>query len=168
MIKSFRDKNPMIHEHCFIAETANVIGDIVIGENSSIWYNVVIRADVNSVRIGKNTNIQDNSVIHNSDDFPTIIGDDVTVGHNAIVHACSVGNKVLIGMGAIVLDGAEIGDETIIGAGSIVTYGKKIPSGVLALGSPAKVIRELTVEEKKSLIDSAEKYVKLSKDHKVE
>ncbi|ABW19257.1 gamma carbonic anhydrase family protein [Alkaliphilus oremlandii] len=168
MIKSFRDKNPMIHEHCFIAETANVIGDIVIGENSSIWYNVVIRADVNSVRIGKNTNIQDNSVIHNSDDFPTIIGDDVTVGHNAIVHACSVGNKVLIGMGAIVLDGAEIGDETIIGAGSIVTSGKKIPSGVLALGSPAKVIRELTVEEKKSLIDSAEKYVKLSKDHKVE
>ncbi len=158
----------MIHEHCFIAETANVIGDIVIGENSSIWYNVVIRADVNSVRIGKNTNIQDNSVIHNSDDFPTIIGDDVTVGHNAIVHACSVGNKVLIGMGAIVLDGAEIGDETIIGAGSIVTSGKKIPSGVLALGSPAKVIRELTVEEKKSLIDSAEKYVKLSKDHKVE
>ena len=168
MIKSFRDKNPMIHEHCFIAETANVIGDIVIGENSSIWYNVVIRADVNSVRIGKNTNIQDNSVIHNSDDFPTIIGDDVTVGHNAIVHACAVGNKVLIGMGAIVLDGAEIGDETIIGAGSIVTSGKKIPSGVLALGSPAKVIRELTVEEKKSLIDSAEKYVKLSKDHKVE
>lgn len=168
MIKSFRDKNPMIHEHCFIAETANVIGDIVIGENSSIWYNVVIRADVNSVRIGKNSNIQDNSVIHNSDDFPTIIGDDVTVGHNAIVHACSVGNKVLIGMGAIVLDGAEIGDETIIGAGSIVTSGKKIPSGVLALGSPAKVIRELTVEEKKSLIDSAEKYVKLSKDHKVE
>jgi len=167
MIKSFKDKSPVINKSCFIAETANIIGDVTIGANSNIWYNVVIRADVDYVKIGENTNIQDNSVIHNSTGVPTIIGDNVTVGHNAIVHACTVGNNTLIGMGAIVLDGAEVGDYTIIGAGSLIAPGKKIPSGVLAVGSPAKVIRELTDAEKEGLRDSASNYVKISKDHMI-
>lgn len=126
----------------------------------------MIRADVDYVEIGKNTNIQDNAVIHNSTGVPTIIGDNVTVGHSAIVHACTIGNNTLIGMGSIILDGAEVGDETIIGAGALVPPGKKIPSGVLAVGSPAKVVRELTEEEKKGLLESAKKYVKLGEDHK--
>ena len=167
MIKAYKDKAPVIQENCFIAETANIVGDVTIGSNSNIWYNVVIRADVNYVKIGENTNIQDNSVVHNSAGFPTIIGDNVTVGHNAIVHACKVGNNTLIGMGSIILDGSEIGEETIIGAGALVAPGKKIPSGVLAVGSPAKVVRELTKEEKEGLRDSANKYVKISKEHMV-
>lgn len=165
MIKSFKDKHPIIDKSCFIAETANIVGDVTIGANSNIWYNVVIRADMDCVKIGENTNIQDNAVVHNNTDMPTIIGDNVTVGHSAIVHACTVGNNTLIGMGAIVLDNAEIGDETIIGAGSLIAQGKKIPSGVLALGSPAKVIRELTEEEKEGLRESAKNYVKLAQGH---
>ncbi len=165
MLKSIKGKKPSIDNSCFIAETANIVGDVTIAANSSIWYNVVIRADENYVKIGENTNIQDNSVIHNSIEFPTIIGDNVTVGHNAIVHACTVGNDCLIGMGAIILNGAEIGDETIIGAGALVAQGKKIPSGVLALGSPAKVIRELTEQEKEGLRDSARHYINTANDH---
>lgn len=166
MIKCYKDKKPVIHKSCFIAESADVVGDITIESGANIWYNAVLRADVDAIKIGKNSNIQDNSVVHNSEGIPTIIGDNVTVGHNAIIHACSIGNNTLIGMGAIVLDGAEIGEETIIGAGSLVTGGKKIPSGVLVLGSPAKVIRELTEEEKQGLRDSADHYVELGKDHK--
>lgn len=167
MIKSFKDKSPIIHESCFIAETANVVGEVNIGKNSNIWYNSVIRADMNYVKIGENTNVQDNSVVHNAEKFPTIIGDNVTVGHSAVIHACTIGNNTLIGMGAIVLDGAEVGEETIIGAGALVAPGKKIPSGVLAVGSPAKVVRELTEEEKEGLKKSASNYVELSKHHMV-
>ncbi len=166
MIKTFQDKKPNIHESCFVAETADIIGDVTIGANSNIWYKAVLRGDDNCIKIGENTNIQDNTVVHISKIYPTIIGDNVTIGHSSIVHACKIGNNTLIGMGAIVLDGAEVGDETIIGAGSLVAQGKKIPSGVLALGSPAKVIRELTDEEKKSLKVSADHYVVISKKHK--
>ncbi|SNS33922.1 Carbonic anhydrase or acetyltransferase, isoleucine patch superfamily [Anaerovirgula multivorans] len=167
MIKDLEGKKVKAHESCFIAETADVIGDVTIGENSSIWYKTVLRGDGNYIKIGKYTNIQDNSVVHiNEPHYPTIIGDYVTVGHSAIIHACNIGNNVLIGMGAIILDGAEVGNQTIIGAGSLVPPGKKIPSGVLAMGSPAKVIRELTEEEKKSLVHSAESYVQYGKEHK--
>lgn len=166
MIKKLKNKKPVIDVSCFIAETANIIGDVIIDSNSSIWYNAVIRADDNYVKIGKNTNLQDNATVHNSISFPTIIGDNVTIGHGAIVHACKVGNNCLIGMGAILLDGAEIGDNTIIGAGSLVAQGKKIPAGVLALGSPAKVIRELTEKEKIDLEISAKHYIACAKEHK--
>ncbi|SCZ07283.1 gamma carbonic anhydrase family protein [Alkaliphilus peptidifermentans] len=166
MIKGLKEKKPIIHESCFIAETADIIGDVKIGENSSIWYKAVVRGDDNYIIIGKNTNIQDNTVVHISNKYPTIIGDNVTVGHSAIVHACTVGNNTLIGMGAIILDGAEVGDETIIGAGALVPPNKKIPSGVLAVGSPAKVIRELTDEEKASLKESADHYVVYGNNHK--
>ncbi|AOY76946.1 gamma carbonic anhydrase family protein [Clostridium formicaceticum] len=167
MIKDLKNKKVKVHESCFIAETADIIGDVTIGEDSSIWYKTVLRGDDNYIKVGKSTNIQDNSVVHISHLYPTVIGNYVTIGHNAIIHACTIGDCTLIGMGAIVLDGAEVGSETIIGAGSLVAPGKKIPSGVLAIGSPAKVVRELTEEEKKGLRDSAEGYVKYANEHKI-
>lgn len=166
MLKEYNGKKPKIHDSCFIADSAEIIGDVEIGENTSVWYNTVIRGDENSIKIGKHTNIQDGCVIHISKEHETVIGDYVTIGHKAIVHACKVGDNVLVGMGAIILDGAEIEDNVLVGAGSIVTPGKKIPSGTLVLGSPAKVIRELTDEEIKHLKQSAIDYVEYAKKHK--
>ncbi len=159
MIKTHQDQKPVIHETCFIAETAVVIGNVVVKERSSLWYNVVVRGDYHSIAIGKNTNIQDGSVVHIADHHPTIIGDYVTVGHGAIIHGCTIGNQVLVGMGAILLNGAVIGDNTMIAAGSLVPEGKAIPSGVLAMGSPAKVVRDLTKAEMDQIKCTAEDYV---------
>lgn len=166
MILEYEGHKPDIHESCFIADNALVLGKVTLKENTSIWYNCVLRGDGNNIKIGKYTNIQDGSVIHISKEHETIIGDYVTVGHKAIVHACKIGNNVLVGMGAIVLDGAEIEDNVLIGAGSIVTPGKKIPSGSLVLGSPARVIRLLTKEEIEQLKQSALDYVKYANKHK--
>ncbi len=167
MIKDFQGISPKIDETCFVAETAMVIGDVVLAENVNVWYGTVIRADVNHVRIGKNTNIQDNTVVHvDSGVYPTIIGENVTIGHGAIVHACTIGNNTLIGMGSIILDGAEIGENVIIGAGALVPPGKKIPSNCLVVGSPAKVVRELGEDEIENRIHHAAKYVKLAEKHK--
>lgn len=166
MIYEYEGKKPIIHDSCFIADSAQIIGNVGIGENTSIWYNCVLRGDENSISIGDHTNIQDGSVIHISKDYSTVIGDYVTVGHKAIVHACTVGNNVLVGMGAIILDGAEIEDNVLIGAGSIVTTGKKIPSGSLVLGSPAKVVRKLSDKEIKQLKESAIEYVEYAEKHK--
>lgn len=165
MIKELENRKPNIHKTCFIAESADIIGDVTIGENTSIWYKTVLRGDGNYIEIGKNTNIQDNSVVHIGEDNPTIIGDYVTVGHSAVVHGCIVGNSVLVGIGAIILDGAEIGDNTIIAAGSLVPPGKKIPAGVLVMGTPVKIVRELTKEEKKALTNSAIDYIGFAKDN---
>ena len=147
-----------IAEWVFIAEGAKLIGDVTIGEDSSVWYNAVIRGDSNSIVIGENTNVQDNAVLHTSHSHALTIGDNVTIGHGAIVHGCTVGNNVLIGMGAIVLDGAVIEDNCIIGAGALVTQNKVIPMGSLALGNPAKVVRELKEEEKASIMRNADEY----------
>lgn len=166
MIYSYKDKDPQIHSSCFIAPSADVIGDVTIGEGSSIWYQCVLRGDVNSISIGKNTNIQDGTVIHNAKKYAANIGDNVTVGHNCIIHACTIGNTSLIGMGATVLDGAEIGNYCIVGANTLVTGNKKFPDGVLIMGSPGKVIRELTEAERKRLEDSAEHYVVYAEEHK--
>lgn len=166
MILEYKGIAPTIHESCFVANSAEVIGRVEIGENTSIWYNCVLRGDENKISIGRDTNIQDGTVIHISKDYETLIGDYVTVGHKAIVHACKIGNNVLVGMGAIILDGAEIEDNVLIGAGSIVTPGKKIPSGSLVLGSPAKVIRQLSGEEIQQLKQSAADYVKYAQNHK--
>lgn len=167
MIYKYEDKYPSIDDSAFIAGSADIIGDVTIKEDCSIWFGAVIRGDENYIRIGKGTNIQDNCTVHiNSGDYPTEIGEYVTVGHGAIVHACKIGNCVLVGMGAIVLDGAEVGDYSIIGAGSVVAGGKKIPSGVLVLGSPGKIVRELTEEEKKGLEASAKNYISFSKKYK--
>jgi carbonic anhydrase/acetyltransferase-like protein (isoleucine patch superfamily) len=166
MIYKFQHKHPIIDERTFIAQSADIIGDVTIEEDCSIWFGAVVRGDDNYIKIGRGTNIQDNCTIHiGGSDYPTEIGQYVTVGHGAIVHACKVGDYCLIGMGAMVLDGAEIGEYTIVGAGSVVTGGKKIPSGVLVLGSPGKVVRELSDEEKRSLEKSAEHYIELSKQY---
>ncbi len=166
MIKTINGKAPIIHKDCFVAENATVVGEVTIGINTNIWYGVVIRSDMDITTIGENTNIQENSTVHNDFGISTTIGDNVTIGHNCVIHGCTLGNNVLVGMGSIVLNGAEVGENTIIGAGSLVTQNKKIPSGVLCMGSPAKVIRELTEEEIQSIKDSAKHYVELSKIHK--
>ncbi len=166
MIKTIMGKTPIVHETCFVAENATIIGDVIIGANSNIWYSAVIRSEDQPTVIGKNTNIQENSTVHIDHEFATTIGDDVTIGHNCIIHGCTVGNNVLVGMGSTILNGAEIGENTIIGAGSLITQNKKIPSGVLCMGVPAKVVRELTEEEIESIKISAKNYVHLGEIYK--
>lgn len=161
-----RFKEPKFDKSVLIADGARVLGDVEIGKDSSVWFNTVIRADVSYVRIGERTNIQDCSLIHESfPKTPTIIGNNVTVGHSVILHACTVKDYALIGMGSIILDEAEIGEFVLLGAGSLVTQGSKIPNGVLAFGRPAKAIRPLTDEEREKLKFSAEHYVKLSRTY---
>ena len=166
MIKEVKGRKPIISESCFIAENAAVVGEVTIGKGSSVWYGTCIRSDMDKTIIGENTNIQENSTVHNDFGIPTIIGDNVTIGHNCIIHGCTINSNTLIGMGSIILNGAEIGENTIIGAGSLVTQNKKIPSGVLCMGSPAKVVRELTEEEINSIKESAEHYVDMASMHK--
>lgn len=162
MIHQFDGKIPNIHKNTFIASSSDVIGNVTIGEYSSVWFGAVLRGDMNTMTIGEYTNVQDNCTMHNDDEFSVSIGDYVTIGHNAIIHGCTISSYTLIGMGSTILNGAEIGEYTIIGAGSLVTQGKKIPSGVLCMGSPARVVRNLTKEEKEGLKESAKHYVKLS------
>lgn len=143
-------KNATIQGNAWVAETAVVIGNVTVGDESSVWYNAVVRGDLAPITIGSGSNIQDGVVVHGSQGFPCEIGNSVTIGHNATIHGCTIGHNTLIGMGSVILDGAKIGEDCIIGAGSVVTQGTEIPSGMLAYGSPAKVIRPLTDEEKKT------------------
>ncbi len=143
----------------FIANGAQVIGDVEIGKDSAVWYNAVVRGDSCKIIIGQRTNIQDLACLHVDKKYSLSIGDDVTIGHSAIVHGCTVGSRVLIGMGAIVMNGAQIGDDCIIGAGALVTENVVIPSGSMVYGSPAKVVRELTPAEKQGILDNATLYV---------
>ena len=166
MIKGYKGVEPKIYVTALIAYSDDVIGKFNICKNANICYGTVLRADDNHITVGENTNIQDGSVVHISEGYPTVIGDNVTIGHKSIIHGCEIGNNTLIGMGSIVLDGAKIGEFTLLGAGSLVPPGKEIPSGVLAMGSPAKVIRELSEQEKENLTKSALKYVKLANNHK--
>ncbi len=160
-VKPYKNMIPRIDSSVFLAENAVVIGDVEIGEDSSVWYGAVIRGDVNYIRIGKRTNIQDNSVVHvTHDTYPTIVGDDVTVGHRVVLHGCIIKDHVLVGMGAVVMDGVEVDHYVIVGAGALLTPGKKIPSGVLVAGFPAKVIRELRPEEIKLIEESSLNYVR--------
>jgi carbonic anhydrase/acetyltransferase-like protein (isoleucine patch superfamily) len=159
---------PTLHPTAWVAPTATIIGDVTLGAESSVWYGAVLRGDINRIVIGPRSNVQDGSVVHLADDLPTIVGEYVTVGHKAILHACTVGDEVLVGMGAIILDGAEIGARSILGAGALVTGGKKIPPGSLVLGSPAKVVRALTIEEQADIRTWAEKYVALSRHYRGE
>lgn len=153
-------KRPRVDPDAWIHESAHVIGDVTIGPGSSIWFGAVVRGDVDRIHIGARTNVQDHCVIHvTSGRWPTILGDDVTIGHRAVLHGCTIGNLCLVGIGAIVLDGAEIADEVLVGAGSVVTPGTKLPSGVLVLGSPARAVRELREPERRHLRASAGSYV---------
>ena len=158
----FLRKKPVLGQGVYIATGAAVLGDVTLGDYSSVWYNAVVRGDINRIVVGHHSNIQDNAMIHVADEFPCLIGNYVTIGHLAVVHACTVGNEVLIGMGATILDGAKIGDHSLIGANSLVTQGIQIPPGSLVLGSPAKVVRTLTSGELAELKESAEKYVRNS------
>lgn len=157
-LDKFLRKKPVLGNGVYIANTATVVGDVTLGENSSVWYGAVLRGDINRIIVGHHTNIQDNAVLHLADDFPCIVGNCVTIGHSAIVHACTVGDDVLIGMGAVILDGAEIGAQSLIGAKALVKQGMKIPPGSLVVGMPARVVRALTDDEKRALRASAEKY----------
>ena len=158
-LDTFLRKQPKLGKGVYLARTAVVFGDVTLGAHSSVWYGAVLRGDINRIVVGQHSNIQDNAVLHLADDFGCIVGNWVTVGHSAIVHACSVGDEVLVGMGAVILDGAVIGKQSIIGAKALVTQGMKIPPGSLVLGAPAKVVRKLSKEERAGLKWWAEKYV---------
>ncbi|MCU0794914.1 MAG: gamma carbonic anhydrase family protein [Akkermansiaceae bacterium] len=158
-IETYESHRPEIHPGVFVAASADVIGRVTLHEESSVWYHATLRGDINQIVIGPRSNIQDNAVVHLADDFGCHVGELVTVGHSAILHACTVKDEVLIGMGAIVLDGAEIGERSIIGAGALVTGGVIIPPGSLVLGSPAKVVRQLSLEEQRGVRHWADKYV---------
>ena len=149
----------------FIAPGAFVIGDVTLGENVGIWYNAVVRGDTNSIYIGNNTNVQDNATLHTDKDFKLHIGDGVTIGHNAVVHGCTVGDNTVIGMGSIILSGAVIGKNCIIGAGSLVTGKMNIPDGSLVMGSPAKIARPLTKREIETNRENAVHYVELMSEY---
>jgi len=159
-------KGPTVHPTAWIVPGATVIGDVTLEEESSVWYGAVLRGDINRIVIGPRSNIQDNAVVHIDTDSPTLLGELVTVGHNAVVHACNIDNEVLVGMGAIVLDGVEVGARSIIGANSLVTLGMKIPPGSLVLGSPAKIKRALTSDEQKDIARWAWSYVESAKHYR--
>ncbi|MYB64727.1 gamma carbonic anhydrase family protein [Candidatus Poribacteria bacterium] len=148
MIISYQGIEPKIHSSVFVAPGAMIIGDVTIEAESSVWFNAVLRGDLEPIRIGCRTNIQDGTVIHMDKDMPCLIGNDVTVGHGAILHSCAIDNEALIGMGAILLTGARIGERAIIAAGTLVLEGQEIPAGTVAMGVPAKVRREITEEER--------------------
>lgn len=162
----FNGISPDINENTYISESVDIIGDVVIKENANIWFGTRLRGDMNKIVVGENSNIQENSVIHVDVKSPTLIGDNVTIGHGAIIHGCTISNNVLVGMGSIILNNAKIGKNSIIGAGALVTQGKEFPEGVLILGNPARVIRELSKEEIESIQISADNYVALSKKYK--
>lgn len=155
----FLRRQPKLGKNVFIAKTATVIGDVTLGAHSSVWYGAVLRGDINRIVVGHHSNIQDNAVLHLADDFSCVLGNWVTVGHGAIVHACKVSDEVLVGMGAVILDGAVIGKQSIVGAKALVTQGAKIPPGSLVLGAPAKVVRKLSKAERAGLKWWAQKYV---------
>src|SRR5882724_4829351 len=161
-LDQFLRQQPRLGQGVYIARGAVVVGDVTLGDFSSVWYNAVLRGDINRIVVGHHTNIQDNSVLHLENELPCLVGNYVTIGHAAIVHACTVGDETLVGMGAVILDGAVIGRQCLIGARALVTQGAKIPAGSLVLGAPAKVVRALTREERAGLKAWAQKYVENS------
>ncbi len=154
-------KTPRLGSRVLVADGAILVGDVEVGDDSSVFYNAVLRGDLAPIRIGRRTNIQDNVTVHVSTDVPTVIGNEVTVGHNAVLHACTIDDNVMVGMGAIVMDGAHIKKNCIVGAGAIVTQGKEFPENSLVLGAPAHVVRELTTEEIEGVRGGVERYVEI-------
>lgn len=159
-------RRPVTDQAAFIAPGATLLGDVELGPQSSVWYGAILRADINAIRIGAGTNLQDGVIVHLSDDHGVRVGDLTTVGHRAILHACTIGDECLIGMGATLLDGAEIGDRCLVGANTLVPQNMKIPSGSLVYGNPARVIRELHPEEQAGLRDWAIKYIEVAAAHR--
>jgi carbonic anhydrase/acetyltransferase-like protein (isoleucine patch superfamily) len=165
MLRPFRSIYPTVHQSAYVDQSAQVIGDVHIGAESSVWMNVVVRGDVHSIRIGARTNIQDGTIVHvMRETHPTVIGDDVTIGHGAVVHGCTIENRCLIGMGAVVLNGCRVGTGSIVAAGSVLPEGMVVPPGSMVMGVPAKVRRPLTTEEDTSIKWYADNYVRYRLD----
>jgi len=165
-IRPYRGQLPVIHPSAFVDDSAQVIGDVVIGAESSVWMQVVIRGDVNYIRIGDRSNVQDGTIVHvQHDTHPTLIGSDVTIGHGAIVHGCTIADRVLVGMGAIILNGATIGEDCIIAAGTLLTEGTVIPPRSMVMGSPGKVRRALTDRDLEMIREFAGNYVRYRLDY---
>ena len=166
MLRAYRGRLPVVHPTAYVDQAAQVIGDVEIGAESSVWMNAVVRGDVNTIRIGARSNVQDGVIIHvMHDTHPTVVGDDVTIGHGAIVHGCTVGNRVLIGMGAILLNGVTVGEDSIVAAGTLLPEGTVIPARSMVMGSPGKVRRLLTKAEIASILDYAQNYVRYRLDY---
>ncbi len=166
-LKQYLDQTPQIHDSAYIASGAVVIGAVKMAAHSSVWHNCVLRGDINCIEIGEGSNVQDGSVLHLADDHGVRIGRYVTIGHMAMVHACTIGDECLIGMQSIILDGAVIGAQCIVGAGTLVTKGMQVPDGSLVLGSPAKIVRSLSAQERAALKGWADKYVRVARGHKI-
>ena len=160
------DTKPAVHESAWVADTAQVMGNVSLAEDSSVWFGVVIRGDTETITVGKGSNIQDNSVLHADHGMPLVIGDNVTVGHQVMLHGCTVGDGSLIGIQAVVLNGAKIGKNCLVGAGSLVTEGKEFPDGTMIIGSPAKAVRQLSLEQIEGLKMSAQHYVDNARRYK--
>lgn len=160
MIKELNAKRPETEKASFIAENATIIGDVKLEEGTTVWYGAVIRGDGDSIRIGKNTNIQDNTVVHVDPDNPVSIGEGVTIGHSCIIHGCTIGDNCLIGMGSIIMNGAKIGDNCLVGAGALITENKEFPAGSKIIGSPAKIKSEVTEKDLELIKYSADYYLK--------
>ena len=163
-IENFAQYSPTINSSAFVAASADVIGRVTLEQESSIFYNATLRGDINEIVIGPRSNVQDNAVVHLADNYGCYVGELVTVGHSAILHACTVKDEVLVGMGAIVLDGAVIGERSIIGAGALVTGGTEIPPGSLVLGSPGRIVKTLSLNDQAKIKSWAEKYVRVSRE----
>lgn len=166
-LNHFLGQQPQASEAAFVAPGAIILGDVELGKDSSIWYAAVLRADINAIRIGAGSNLQDGAIVHLADDAGVTVGEFTTVGHRAILHACTIGSECLIGMGATILDHAVIGDQCIIGANTLVPQRMKIPAGSLVYGSPAKIIRPLKNEERTSIRNWAVKYVAVATAHRL-
>lgn len=165
MLLPYRDKLPALGPGAFVAPDATLIGDVTLGEDASVFFQCVLRADINAIRIGARSNIQDHTTVHLASDVPTIVGEDVSVGHRCILHACTVGDRVLVGMGSILMDNVVIGEDSIVGAGSLIPKGKTFPPGSLIVGSPARLVRPLTDEEKASIPKLARKYIGVKNEY---
>lgn len=160
MLRSYKGRSPAVHPTAYVDESAQVIGDVAIGEASSVWMNVVIRGDVHRIRIGRRTNVQDGTIVHvMRGTHATAIGNDVTIGHGVIVHGCTLGDRILVGMGAILLNGVEVGEDSIVAAGTLLPENARIPPRSLVMGSPGKVRRALSDDDVASIRDYAERYV---------
>ncbi|MBC8311792.1 MAG: gamma carbonic anhydrase family protein [Candidatus Marinimicrobia bacterium] len=167
MIKKFRGKSPIIPESCYISESVDLIGDVTLGEDVSLWFGTVVRGDMHFITIGNRSNIQDNSVIHVTTDIsPTRIGDEVTVGHKAIIHGATIKDRCLIGMGSIIMDDAVVGEGSIVGAGAVVPPNMIIPPRSLVVGLPAKIVRQTTDEELEMIIERTQHYIDFSQEYK--